>query len=143
MGLSQNDLKNPSSFLEKARGVLSWIFHAFQVFCLTLAATVLTTFPAFAQGVNVPSGSTLNVNSGMLNVSGTVNNAGTLLVTTGAVSLTGDWTNSGTFTAGTGTVNFNGISGTQTLITGGLAQAFYNLTHSGASTVQLSINPVM
>lgn len=139
LSLNQPDQK---SLINQSLGIVAWALNVLRIFCLTLAATFLTTFPVMAQGITVPSGSSLNVNNGQLNVSGGVTNAGTLLVTTGTINLSGSWANSGTFTAGTGTVNFNGASGTQTLNTGGLAQAFYNLTHSGASTVQLSTNPV-
>lgn len=135
-----------SSFVRSLNGqcmkAVHWFLNALRVFCLTMAATVLTTFPVFAQGITVPSGSSLNVNSGTMNVAGDVTNAGTLLTTTGTITLSGNWANSGTFTPGTGTVDFTRAAGTQTLNTGGLAQAFYNLTHSGAGTVQLLTNPV-
>ncbi len=117
-------------------------FDVLRIFCLTLAATFLTIGPVLAQGLNVPAGSTVNVNSGVLNVAGSVTNAGTILTTTGTVTLTGDWTNSGTFTSNTGTVNFNGASGTQTVISGGAVSSFYNFTHSNASTLVLSTNPI-
>jgi hypothetical protein len=117
------------------------VLHICRIFVLTLAATYLATGAAWAQGLNVPAGSTFNVNNGILNVSGSVVNAGTLVTTTGTITLTGDWTNSGTFTPGTGNVDFNG-TGSQTLVSGGIAQAFFNLTHSGSGTVQLSTNPV-
>lgn len=92
-----------------------------------------------AQNLTIPAGSTLNVNSGALNVTGSIYNDGTLALTTGTVSLTEGWYNNGTFTAGTGTVDLSGSSGTQTLDSGGVAvgQLFYNLTHSGASTVEV------
>ncbi|MCX6807139.1 MAG: fibronectin type III domain-containing protein [Candidatus Berkelbacteria bacterium] len=59
------------------------------------------------------------------------------------MTVAGDWLNFGTFTAGTGTVNFT-KSATQTLNSGGVAVAntFYNLTHSGAGTLQLLTNNI-
>lgn len=58
------------------------------------------------------------------------------------LSVTGDMTNNGALTTGTGTVDFTSASGTQTLITGGTGtgKTFYNLAHSGASTLALSTN---
>jgi hypothetical protein len=119
----------------------------FSRFKKLIAAVILAAFipsQAWAQGIIVPAGSSLNINSGQLTVSGNVTNAGNLSTTTGNINLSGNWTNSGTFGAGTGTVNFNAASGTQTLTSGGTAaaDAFYNLTHSAAGTVQLNASAV-
>ena len=113
-----------------------------------IVCAILTAFipsQAGAQGIIVPVGSSLNVNSGQLTVPGNVINAGNISVSTliGAINLTGNWTNSGMLTATTGgTVNLNGTSGTQILNNGGANGAFYNLTHSAASTAQIINNPV-
>jgi len=72
---------------------------------------------------NIPAGSTFNLNSGTLNVTGDLDIDGTLVVTTGTITLTGDFDNAGTFTGGTGTVSFTGTS--QTIIG---SNTFYNLT---------------
>ena len=99
---------------------MKW-FDRFKKF---IACTILVCFipsQAWAQGINIPAGSSLNLNTGQLVVPGDVNNAGTLTTTTGPITLTGNWTNSGTFHSGTGTVNFSGTIGTQTINSGGAA----------------------
>ncbi|MDO8675400.1 MAG: hypothetical protein Q7K71_04715, partial [Candidatus Omnitrophota bacterium] len=124
------------------------IFSIIRSFTLTLAAVFLVSLApplagqAWGASLTIPSGSTINVNTGTLNVPGNITNAGTLQTTSGTITLTGNWVNSGTFTSNTGTVTFNATSGTQTLNTGGVANAFYNLTHNAASTVQLITNVV-
>jgi len=120
------------------------LFDKFKKF---IACAILVCFipsQAWAQGINIPAGASLNLNTGQLIVPGDVNNAGTLSTTTGPITLTGNWVNSGAFHSGTGTVNFSGSSGTQSLNSGGAAasDAFYNLTHSTASTVQLNSNAI-
>jgi len=57
-----------------------------------------------------------------------------------SISVSGNWDNdnSGTFAHNNSTVDFNGTSGTQTLDSGG--DAFNNISHSEASTVQLDTN---
>lgn len=59
-----------------------------------------------------------------------------------AMSVGGDWTNNGSFYADSGTVTFDG-SGTQTVISGGSANPFGGLTHSGSGTLQLSTDDVV
>jgi len=100
-----------------------------------------TVYPA---GIIVPAGSQLLVNTATLKVPGDVSISGILTFTTGSIELTGNWTNSGTFTSGTGTVNFTAGSGTQTLTSGGTGtgKLFYDLTHSGAGTLQLNSNAI-
>jgi autotransporter-associated beta strand protein len=74
----------------------------------------------------------------------TVNNTGGppedahLIFGSGSLTISGNFTlgTFSTFTSGTGTVIFNKSSGTQTF--NGDAQSFYNVTHSGAGTLQLS-----
>src|SRR5208283_2999566 len=86
-------------------------FNRFKKF---IALAILACFipsQAWAQGLVIPAGSTLNVNSGKLTVSGDINTAGALSTTTGAITLSGNWANTGTFTPGTGTVYFNGAKG--------------------------------
>ncbi len=117
------------------------IFSTIRSFTFALIAVVLAS-GAWGAGITVPSGSTLNVNTCTLNVCGDVTNAGTLQTTTGTISLIGNWVNSGTFTSNNGTVTFNATSGVQTLNTGGIANAFYNLTHNAAGTVQVITNLV-
>ena len=106
---------------------------------------ILILIPAadvFSAGIVIPASCTLDVSSCSLTVSGDVNNAGTLKTSTGSIALSGNWINSGTFTSGTGTVTFNATSGVQTLNVGAIANAFYNLTHNGAGTVQLTAIPI-
>ncbi|HLF18138.1 MAG TPA: Ig-like domain-containing protein [Candidatus Omnitrophota bacterium] len=88
---------------------------------------------AFAQGINIPAGTTVLLNSGTLNSNGDVNLDGTLTVTTGEVTLLGDWNENGNFNAGTGTVDFVGVTGTQTITTD---EPFFNLGHSGSTGVE-------
>ncbi|MBI3314622.1 MAG: DUF11 domain-containing protein [Candidatus Omnitrophica bacterium] len=124
------------------------IFSIIRSFTLALAAMLLVSLApplagqAWGASLTIPSGSTLNVNTGTLTVPGNITNAGTLQTSSGTIMLTGNWVNSGTFTSNTGTVTFNATSGTQTLNTGGVANAFYNLTHNAASTVQLTTNVI-
>ena len=73
-------------------------------------------------------------------VPGDVDIQGSVVVTTGSVKLSGNWDNStGSFTAGTGTTEFTASSGTQTVDSGGtgVTRLFYQLTHSGAGTLQV------
>ena len=111
-----------------------------------IACAILVCFipsQAWAQGITIPSGSSLNIAAGQLTVPGGITNAGTLSATTGTIKLSGNWANSGTFSAGTSTVTFNAASGTQTLNSGGTSSttdAFYNLTHNAAGTAQLISN---
>ncbi len=112
---------------------------------IVLFSFCISSSAAYASGITIPSGSSLNINTGILNVAGDINNSGTLVLTTGTITLTGNWINSGTFTAGTGTVDFTAGDGiTQTLNSGGTGagKLFYNLTHSGAGTLKLVTNPI-
>ncbi len=99
----------------------------------------------FAQGLTIPAGSTVDVASSSLNVSGNIDINGTMSVSTGSVSLSGSWNNAGILTAGTGsTVSFTASSGTQTINSGGTTgnQDFYNLTHASAGTLNVASNPI-
>jgi hypothetical protein len=115
---------------------------------LRIGITILfwlgSTATVYAAGIIVPAGSQLLVNTATLKVPGDVSISGILTLTIGTIELTGNWTNSGTFTSGTGTVNFTAGSGTQTLTSGGTGSGklFYNLTHSGAGTLQLNSNAI-
>lgn len=105
--------------------------------------TAFATTPAFAQGLVIPSGSTMDVNASTLDVAGGITVEGTLETTTGTVKLTGNWTNTtGTYTSGTGALELTGTSGTQTIDSGGVGvgQDFYNFIHSGSGTAQLINN---
>ena len=114
-------------FLKKVAGTLMMGF-------------VITT--AFAQGITIPNGSTVDVNTGTLSVGGDVTIEGALVSSTGTVALTGDWDNSsgtGIYTSGSGTVEFSGTSA-QTLTPGGTGvnKNFNNLTHSGTGATTLA-----
>ena len=114
-------------------------FNRFKKF---IALAILACFipsQAWAQGLVIPAGSALNVNSGKLTVSGDINTAGALSTTTGGIALSGNWANTGTFIPGTGTVYFNGAKGApQSLNSSGAGNAFYNLTHATDSVVSLT-----
>ncbi|OGX56977.1 MAG: hypothetical protein A2447_05700 [Omnitrophica WOR_2 bacterium RIFOXYC2_FULL_38_12] len=95
---------------------------------------------AILAGIVIPSGSTLNLNNGVINVGGDVVIEGSLVATTGTVTLSGNWENvTGLYASGTGSVTFTASSGTQTITSGGVtvARDFYNLGHNGSGTVQL------
>ena len=120
----------------------------FDKFKKLIACAILVCFipsQAWSQGILIPSGSSLNLNTGTITVPGNVTNNGTIVATNGTINLTGNWTNAGTLDAGNGTVNFSGVSGTQNLVTGGIAagDSFGNLGHTGASTVQVLTNHVI
>jgi len=118
----------------------------FDRFKKLVASFILVCFipsQAWAQGLVIPAGASLNINSGQLKLPGDIVNQGKLVATTGSLSLTGNWTNSGTFTAGTGTVDFNATTGPQTISNGASGGAFYNLTHTTDSAVALSGNSIV
>ncbi len=62
-------------------------------------------------------------------------NGAILNATSGAFTVSGNWINSGTFNANNGTLNFDGTTGTQNITSNN--GNFYNLTASGASTINL------
>jgi len=99
------------------------------IFILILLLSAAT---AFAAGINIPSGSALNINTGTLNVPGDISFSGTLQISTGAINLSGSWSNSGTFTAGSATVTFNATSGTPSITSPPANGAFYNLIFNDA-----------
>jgi len=86
---------------------------------------------ALSAGINVPSGSTLNLKTATLTTKGDVSFAGTITATTGGVNLTGNWTNTGLFTYATSTVTLNGTAN-QTIASN--SQYFYNLTLNNTGT---------
>lgn len=124
--------KEPGTLMKIRRWYLIYAF--FGVFGLMAGY-------AFAQGLNIPAGSSVDVNTGTLDVGGDITVTGTLASSSGRVALAGDWTNNGTYTPGTGTLEFNG-TGAQTLASGGTAagKLFYNLLISGSGTVTVSAN---
>ncbi|MBF0478661.1 MAG: hypothetical protein HQL26_04190 [Candidatus Omnitrophica bacterium] len=94
------------------------------------------SFLCFAQGLNIPAGSTVKINNDTLNVAGSIVNAGTISTTTGTVGLTGDWTNNGTYTPTAGTFKLYAPAGIQTLNLPNTS--FYNLSHTGTGTAKLN-----
>lgn len=91
---------------------------------------------------------TYNLSGGTLNV-GNINicygGSGTLTVTNGAaINMNGSWRfdyssgQTATFNTSSGTVNFTASGGTQTLASGGTDNAFWDLTHSGNSLLQIT-----
>jgi hypothetical protein len=125
-------------------GLGTFLYFVRWLMIVTLFLSSSSANLAFAQGFNIPAGSTLNLNSSTLNLPGNLDIDGSLVVTTGTVSLTGNWDNAGTFTAGTGTVNLTRTVGTQTVNSGGTGagRLFYNLIHNAAGTAQLITNHV-
>ncbi len=96
-----------------------------------------TATQTFTGGLTV-SGGTLTGSSGAIDVDGDVTlSSGTLTAPSGTFTVAGNWAKSGgTFTPGTNTVTFDKGSSTQTLNSG--SSSFYNVTHSGAGTLQLA-----
>src|SRR5262249_43556930 len=78
----------------------------------------------------------------LVTVAGYFQTGGTFNLSSFTIHDMGNWTRNlpiaGTFNAGTGTVDFNLASGSQTEINAG--DPFFNLTHSGTSTLQPSEN---
>lgn len=109
---------------------------------LTFLVGIFFSSQLFAAGLTIPANCTVDVGSCAVVVPGDITNAGTLRGSSGSITLSGNWLNSGSFSGGTSTVTFNATSGTQTLDTGGLAHAFYNVTHNAAGTLQLAANPI-
>ncbi|MDD5427632.1 MAG: filamentous hemagglutinin N-terminal domain-containing protein, partial [Candidatus Omnitrophica bacterium] len=64
---------------------------------------------------------------------------GTLTAPSGDIYVSGDWTNNGIFNHSNGKVIFNG-SGTQNVNSGGSANPFYIVTHSGTGVLKLVTN---
>ncbi|PIY82871.1 MAG: hypothetical protein COY78_04470 [Candidatus Omnitrophica bacterium CG_4_10_14_0_8_um_filter_44_12] len=101
-------------------------------------ANTLTT-----AGTLTIDGGTLTATNGNIDANGAVTlTSGTLTAPATGKSFTvfGNWTKSGgIFTSGTGTVTFDAGSGTQQVTSGGVTDNddFYDITHSGAGTLQL------
>jgi len=148
--------RNNLSFLFKFRQ--PFIQSAFLIIYICFAFNGLI----YAAGLNIPNTSTVNVNTGTLNVGGDLDLDGVLQTTTGDVSiggnvdldgtftttsgtfyLQGNWDNiGGTYTYGTsGTLAFNGTTA-QTLNSGGTAvgKRFHNLAQSGSGTTSIAVN---
>ncbi|MBF0330567.1 MAG: hypothetical protein HQL17_01415 [Candidatus Omnitrophica bacterium] len=112
-----------------------------------MGAVFLTCFAAWASGITVPAGSTLNVANGQLNCEldqpCTITNNGIIKTTTGLIRLNGDWTTgaAGYYDSGAGTVFFSAANGIQTITPGtNVSDAFYHLNHVGIGTVAVSTN---
>jgi hypothetical protein len=132
-------LSTYKQYIREGRNRLKkFFFDGFSVFFyfvrwLLIVSVFYSTSSAnlvFAQGFNIPVGSSLNLKSATLNLPGNLDIDGSLIVTTGNISLTGNWDTTGTFTAGTGTVNLTRTAGTQTVNTGGIGagKLFYNFS---------------
>jgi len=93
----------------------------------------------------IDSASSTYTMNGDLDINGdfTITNGTVDAGTNQDMSLAGDWTNNGGFVSQLGTVDFDG-AGTQTIITGGTVatQDFYDLNHTGSSTLELSTNDI-
>lgn len=92
-------------------------------------------------GTLTVSGGTLDGLGGTIDANGAISlSSGTLTAPSGTFTVSGNWTKSGgIFTSGTGTVTFDAGSGTQQVTSGGVTDNddFYDITHSGAGTLQL------
>jgi autotransporter-associated beta strand protein len=96
-------------------------------------------------GASAATSLTVDLASGVLNLTNATLSLGTFTLTAGTVTapnsthsfkVSGDWTNNGgTFTANGGTVDFTADSGIQALDSGG--QGFAAITHSGSGVLQL------
>jgi hypothetical protein len=92
---------------------------------------------ALCSNIIISSGANLTISgSNDLTVSGNFSNNGTFTGNSSTLNIAGNYTNTGTFTAGTSSVVFTATSGTQTLSTTG--GNFFNVSHTGAGTLQLS-----
>lgn len=125
---------------EKIKG--SWYLfvkkcHVSAAAGLLLGLALSATTAAYAQGLNIPANSTINVNAGTLGVAGALDNDGILTTSTGTVRVSGNVDNAATatYTPNTGTLELNGSAGTQTISMGG--DSLNNLTHSGAGIAQM------
>ena len=99
--------------------------------------------PTSTTNVIIPATAT---NQPVIGAAGAVCNSisinGSLTISgTNGLAVSGSWLNAGTFTANNSTVTFNASSGTQTV--NNLTQSFYNVTHSGAGTLQLVTNSLI
>ncbi len=82
-------------------------------------------------------GGTFTGSTGTVDATDVTISSGTLTAPSNTFTVSGNWTKSGgTFTPGTNRVTFSKASGTQTLNSGGAG--FYQMTHSGAGTLQLT-----
>lgn len=103
------------------------------------ANTITSTGMSFDNITFTASGTkTLGSN---LDVDGNLTISGGTFTTSGSdfsINVAGNWTNTSNFTTNSSTITFDGTSGTQTLNSGG--DSFFNLVHSGASTLQLVTN---
>jgi len=89
----------------------------------------------------IPSAVTFSP-GGDVDLAGSLVNSGTLNAPAN-IYVTGDWMNSGTFNAGTGTVTFDGSASGKQITTGGLENAFYNISFTGSGgewTLQGAMN---
>ncbi|HBG70986.1 MAG: hypothetical protein A2W93_03210 [Bacteroidetes bacterium GWF2_43_63] len=93
---------------------------------------------ATVKAILINTGGTLNIGSQTLTLTG-VNDSignvslyGTLNLNTGIINLTGIWNNSGTFNCGSGTVNFDG--GFEQAIEGSSVSTFFNLHNNNPNT---------
>lgn len=99
-----------------------------------------TTFKASGSGA-------ITIGGNITNYYGTAGGQNIIDLSTysGTMSIAGNFVNNDTLTPGTtSTVNFTKASGTQTLNSGGTGTGkdFYNITHSGAGTLQLLTNDI-
>jgi hypothetical protein len=125
--MAPKNMKVPGTLNNKGR----WYYILALMIVLGLGVSY-----AFAELI-IPSGSTVDVNTGTLEVSGDIDLSGTLASSSGRVALTGDWNNAGvgTYTPGTGTLDFDG-TGAQLINSGGTVagKLLYNLEISGTGT---------
>lgn len=144
-----------SKFLEK---IMRWVkkkyLFVIQISLLEILILIFNSATIFAAGINIDSGTSLNINSNTLIVPGIVNNSGTLQTTSGKITVAsiqdgsdyvGSWVNSGTFTSGTGEVEFKTATSHSdalfTLNSGGVGvgKKFYKLSLSGVNGATLTL----
>jgi hypothetical protein len=131
-----------------AGNLTNWAFSAANLVWTGATNTNWNTVTNWAAGYlpNVTDNVTITktgANQLVLETSPTVNNItisanNTVSLGLNTLTVKGTWLNNGTLTPGTSTVAFAGTTGTQTVNNG--ANSFYNVTHTGASTLQSLTN---
>lgn len=81
--------------------------------------------------LEINSGATFNITSGIITVNGDITGAGNFSSTNGTLNLIGNFNNTGTLTPGTGTINYSGVN--QNIKAGN----YYNINFNNSGTKTL------
>ncbi len=139
MGLFLKTIQDSDNRIKRA---IQWSAVAATGVLMSVFIFVRPQFLHAQQGLLIPSTTTINVNTGTLCSNDDITVQGTLTSTTGWVRLHGDWINAtGTYTPNMGTLDFKGTN-SQTLDSSGTGagKLFYNLSHTGTGTVNVTNN---